>query len=104
MPKTYPMYIENIGDDEYQLMSRGHHDVHNFMGKVRADGYNWPLGMPRHTWFRVMPVDGGESSAYIEATAGGRGAFPVTCVTEGYGEEAYEAILKSESALVAMLR
>ncbi|KVD52493.1 hypothetical protein WM11_25760 [Burkholderia ubonensis] len=48
MPKTYPLDIQNVGDDTYIVMSKGHHDVHEFMRQVRADGFDWPLGMPKH--------------------------------------------------------
>ena len=47
MAKAYPLEIENVGGDVYVLLSRGHHDIHEFMSKVREEGYDWPLGFPK---------------------------------------------------------
>lgn len=92
--KAYPMKVENIGDDSYKLMSRGHHDPNEFMREVRSAGYNWPLGMPQHTWFKTIPDRSGECSCiFIEVLAGTRGAFPVTFATEAYGEDQYEVLV-----------
>ena len=89
--KTYPLEIENIGDDTYRLMSRGHHDPAEFMRKVRED-YDWPMGMPIHLWFRAVPDASGECICrYVEARPGGRGVFPVTYAHEAYGQDTYEA-------------
>lgn len=90
--RAYPLDIENIGDDTYTLMSRGHHDPAEFMRQVRADGYDWPLGMPRHIWLRCIPPPAGYSTWYVEANAGARGAFPATQCWEAYNENTYEAI------------
>ncbi len=89
MAKDYPLSIENIGEDEYRLMSRGHHDFDVFMACVRETGYDWSLGMPEHIWFRAVP--GEEGTRYLDAQPGSRGAFPVTYVAEAYGEDQYEA-------------
>ena len=29
--RRYPLSVENVGEDTYILMSKGHHDVHEFM-------------------------------------------------------------------------
>lgn len=88
-----PDDIENIGDDTYRLMARGHHDVHAFMRAAREAGYDWPLGMPRHIWFRAVPDNTGNCTCrYYEAKPHARGAFAVTYVHEAYGEDSYEAL------------
>ncbi|WP_157683063.1 hypothetical protein [Burkholderia ubonensis] len=77
MAKDYPIEIENVGDETYIVMSRGHHDVHEFMRQVRADGYSWPLGMPQHVWMRAVPSrDPFVICRYVESSEGARGAFP----------------------------
>ena len=92
--RHYPLNVENVGEDTYILMSRGHHDVHEFMRAVRADGYTWPLGMPTHEWMRAIPApaNSGYRCLYVEAKPGSRGAFPATYVREAWGEDRYEAL------------
>lgn len=89
--KTYPLDIENVGGDEYIVMSRGHHDIHEFMKAVR-EHYSWPLGVPEHRWAKVVPDSTGERGylfAFVSEDV--RGAFPVTYSWEAYGDDAYEA-------------
>ena len=90
--RRYPLDVENVGEDTYILMSKGHHDVHEFMRAVRAD-YSWPLGMPTHEWMRAIPApaNSGYRCLYVEAKPGARGAFPATYVREAWGEDSYEA-------------
>lgn len=89
--KVYPLSIQNVGGDEYIVMSRGHHDIHDFMKAVRAH-YQWPLGVPEHRWAKVTPDPTGECSfLYHFVEEGTRGSFPVTYSWEAYGEDAYEA-------------
>jgi len=90
--RRYPLDVENVGEDTYILMSKGHHDVHEFMRAVRAD-YSWPLGMPTHEWMRAIPApaNSGYRCLYVEAKPGSRGAFPATYVREAWGEDSYEA-------------
>lgn len=90
--RDYPLDLENVGGDVYSLMSRGHHDPHEFMRQVRADGYTWPLGMPKHIWLRSVRPPQGYSTWYVEASGPGRGAFPATQCWEEYSEDTYEAI------------
>lgn len=92
MTRIYPLEIENVGTDIYTLMSRGHHDLDAFMRQVRADGYEWPLGMPKHIWLRCIPPSDGYVTWYVEAQAGARGAFPATQCWESQGSDTYEAI------------
>lgn len=91
--KTYPLKIENVGNDVYMLLSRGHHDIHVFMGQVRADGFDWPLGVPEHCWMKTVPDNTGEYAArYCIVKAGTPGAWPATQVMEAYGEDRYESL------------
>lgn len=93
--KTYPLSIDSVGSDEYIVMSRGHHDIHDFMKAVRADGYEYPLGVPVHRWAKFTPDPTGEfSRRYHFVKEGTRGAFPVTYAWEAYGEERYEDVFK----------
>jgi hypothetical protein len=96
--RTYPLEIENIGVDIYTLMSRGHHDPEAFMRQVRADGYEWPLGMPKHIWLRCIPPPDGYVTWYVEAMEGARGAFPATQCWESQGSDTYEAIMAARAA------
>ncbi len=99
MIKKYPLDIENVGEEIYTLLSKVHHDPHEFMRQVRADGYEWPLGMPKHIWLRCIPPRPGYKTCYVEAAQGTRGAFPATQVWEAWGDDSYEAILKNEAVL-----
>ncbi len=90
--KVYPLEIENVGEDVYCLMSRGHHDPHEFMRKVREDGYEWNLGIPEHRYYRAVPSrDPYTRCIYVEGEPGERGVFPVTVADEAYGECIYIA-------------
>lgn len=91
--RTYPLEIENAGSDTYIVMSRGHHDPHVFMAKVREDGYPWPLGMPTHHWVKKVPCNTGEYDfLYVFVQKGTRGAFPATYSHEAHHDETYEAL------------
>jgi hypothetical protein len=72
----YPLVIENIGEERYTLMSRGHHEFEAFMAAVRKD-YSWQLSDPRHLWFKTLP-----NRRYVEVSKDARGAWPVTYVSE----------------------
>lgn len=92
MSKTYELDIENIGEDVYTLISRGHHDIHEFMRQVRADGYSWPLGVPKHLWMKTRPSHDPSYNCFYDAVPEGtRGAWPATYVEEAWNEDAYEA-------------
>lgn len=91
--KDYPLVIENIGEDVYILISRGHHDPHAFMAEVRAQGYSWPLGMPKHIWMKTRPSrDPGYRCFYDVVPVGTRGAWPATHVREAWHGDSYEAL------------
>lgn len=96
MSKSYPLEIENVGEDVYILMSKGHHDPHEFMAAVRAQGYDWPLGLPTQNWVKTAPSrDVAYSCWYHLVPDGTRGAFPATYVHEAHGESRYEAVVKA---------
>ncbi len=91
--KRYPLEIVNAGEDTYIVMSKGHHDPHEFMRAVRAEGYDWPLGMPEHKWVRAVPTkEAYRTSNYVFTEPHARGAFPVTYAWEDYNEHSYEAL------------
>lgn len=88
--KEYPLQIENVGEDTYILMSRGHHDIHEFMKEVR-EHYNWPLGVPKHLYVKAIPDNtGSRTCSYVFVDENTRGCFPVTYTWEAYGEYSYE--------------
>jgi hypothetical protein len=91
MSKKYPLEIENIGGDECVLISKGHHDIHDFMKQVRGDGYDWPLGIPAHCYMKTVPTkEEGFICRYEPVTKSTRGAWPCTIVQEDYGDRCYE--------------
>jgi hypothetical protein len=97
--REHPLEIKNVGEDNYILMSKGHHCPHEFMRAVRSDGYEWPLGMPEHKWIRAIPApkNSGYSCLYVEAIPESRGAFPATYAYEAYGDERYETLIAGQS-------
>lgn len=89
---SYPLDIENVGDDTYIVMSRGHHDPHAFMRAVREAGYDWPLGVPTHHWVKATPCRCGQHTKhYALLDKPVRGAFPATYAHEAYYDDRYEA-------------
>ena len=90
--KKYPLEIENVGHDDYVVMSKGHHDPDQFMAAVRSAGYGWPLGKPEHRWVKSIPDSSGKfHSNYVFVDESVRGAWPATYSWEAYGEEQYVA-------------
>lgn len=95
--EKYSLVIENIGEDIYTLLSRGHHDIHEFMREVRKE-YDWPLGMPQHLWMKTVPSKQPYYKVwYHPATKETRGAWPCTYVSEAYNEDCYEALVALKS-------
>ena len=89
----YSLDIENVGGDYYIVMSRGHHDIHEFMKKVREDGYDWPLGVPKHVYVKQVPANkhSNFSCLYQLFETPKAGRFPATYSWEAYGDDRYEA-------------
>ena len=91
MGKEYPLDIQNVGEDVYQLMSKGHHDPDEFMKQVKDDGYDWPLGNPAHVWVKTVPSRNPDHTCfYCFVEKGTRGAWPATYTQEAYGNEQYK--------------
>lgn len=92
MSKQYALEPFSIGEDTYCVISRGHHDIHDFMRKVRED-YLWPLGVPEHIWMKTCPPprNSDYSCWYEPVPQGTRGAWPCTYVSEAYDKDMYEA-------------
>lgn len=65
------------------------------MKAVRADGYEYPLGVPEHRWAKVVPDSTGEyRHLFVFVEEGTRGAIPVTYAWETYGKGVYEEVFK----------
>lgn len=93
MAKQYPLKVENVGNDTYQVMSKGHHEPLSFMVAVRAAGYDWPLGQPSHVYFKAFPNGRGETS-YSYASQETSGAFPATITVEAYGSDRFADMIQ----------
>ena len=46
--KTHPLEIESVGSDTYIVMSRGHHNLDEFMREAVKQYPDWQLGGPVH--------------------------------------------------------
>lgn len=87
MAKSYPLDIQNVGDDTYIVMSKGHHDPDEFMRAVREAGYDWPLGKPEHKWVKATPCPpscGEHTCHYTIEDEHRPGRFPATYAWEHY--------------------
>lgn len=85
--KEYPLELENIGEDSYCLMSRGHHNLDAFMEKVSEEYPSWKMGKPEHTYFKVVPDKTGEYSVwYTQVPKETKGCIPVTVTDEAHGD------------------
>lgn len=89
MVKGYPLEVENVGGDTYIVMSKGHHDLDEFMKAVQ-ESWDWPLGKPEHVWIKSTPnnIDGGTIFHVVEESV--RGSFPATYSWEAYGDDRYK--------------
>jgi hypothetical protein len=87
--KKYKLEVENIGGDDYVLMSRGHHNFKDFMKEVKKVYKTWPMGKPYHSYFKVIPYCGNYAYLYIPCDKNTRGCFPVTVTEESYGDDLY---------------
>lgn len=86
--KQYPLSVQSVGDDTYIVMSKGHHDLSEFMREVAVHYGDWPLGDPEHVWMRTVPQRDG-TCIYSPAEPNARGAWPATYCWERYGEDRY---------------
>ncbi|GAB0154596.1 hypothetical protein [Marinobacterium sp. BA1] len=87
--KQHPLKIENWGTNTYIVGSKGHHNIDEFMAKVREFGYDWPLGKPTHEWLKAVPNNTEGGVIYAVCMQSTRGAFPATVAREAYGKEQY---------------
>lgn len=84
MPKEkYPLDVESVGDDTYIVMSRGHHDLDEFMKAVVEHYGDWNLGGAKQVWIKTTPMPGGRRYSLVDEST--RGAWPATYCWE-YGE------------------
>ena len=87
MSQKSPLEIESVGSDTYIVMSRGHHDLAEFMRAAIEQYPDWSLGGPIHKWCKSVPDRSGEfSMRYAFVPEGTRGAWPATYCWE-YGED-----------------
>lgn len=84
MPKSqYPLHVESVGSDTYIVMSRGHHDLGEFMAAVNKDYEDWKLRDPEHKWCKTVPDRSGQLNCrYVFVEPGTRGAWPATYAWE----------------------
>lgn len=91
MSKRYALKIENVGEDVYILMSRGHHDSERFMEACHAAYPTWPMGHPVRTYWKSVPTRrDGYKCIYSEVEPTVLGAFPVTVSYEDYSEDRWK--------------
>lgn len=87
----YPLLIKNVGEDDYILMSKGHHDFNEFMAACKEAYSAWPMGRPEHKWVKAVPTRReGYLCIYSECEPRTRGSFPATYCYEAYGEEKWK--------------
>ncbi|HCE6019379.1 TPA: hypothetical protein NI644_001924 [Pseudomonas aeruginosa] len=80
----HPLSPISVGDETYIVMSRGHHDLTEFMRAATNAYPDWQLGGPAHMWCKTTPCkDGWRYNLVKEGT---RGAWPATYCWE-YGED-----------------
>lgn len=81
--RAYPLEIKSVGDDTYIVMSRGDHDLDQFMDEVIKDYRDWNLGGAKQVWIKTTPMNGGWRYSLVDQSV--RGAWPATYCWE-YGE------------------
>ncbi|WP_447651036.1 hypothetical protein [Pseudomonas abietaniphila] len=85
--KNYPLEVESAGTDTYIVMSKGHHDLEEFMAKAVEEFEGWFLGGPKHMWCKSVPDRSGEfDTRYVFVEPDTRGAWPATYCWE-FGED-----------------
>lgn len=83
--RKYPLNVESVGGDTYIVMSRGHHDLKEFM-QAAVDQYSgWRLGGPEQVWCKTTPLRGENGVRYNFVNESTRGAWPATYCWE-YGD------------------
>lgn len=85
--RRYPLEVQCLyTDDTKTLMSKGHHDVDEFLHAC-AEWNGGPLirwgGKVRHGWGRTVPDRTGQYHfLMLPATPHARGAYPVTTIID----------------------
>lgn len=82
--RNYPLEVESVGDDTYIVMSRGHHDLSEFMREAVEEFPGWALGGPQQVWCKTTPAPGGWRYSFVDESV--RGAWPATYCWE-YAED-----------------
>ncbi|MFG8317771.1 hypothetical protein ACEOPL_26615 [Pseudomonas aeruginosa] len=80
----HPLSPISVGDDTYIVMSRGHHDLTEFMRAATNAYPYWQLGGPAHMWCKTTPCKDGWRYNFVKE--GTRGAWPATYCWE-YGAD-----------------
>ena len=84
--KSYPLDLINAGEDSYQLMSLGHHDIAEFGRVVLKEHPRWSMSIPEHGWYVRAPKPG-YSSYYYPCEKDHPKAVPMTFCREDYSED-----------------
>lgn len=98
--KQYPLELENWGDDQYLVVSRGHHDLEVFKQKVNEEFDSWGdfFEVAYHSYFKAIPSKSPYSTCYYTpCSKNTRGAFPATVAQEGWTQAATDANFKEQS-------
>lgn len=82
--KTYPLSIENWGDDSYMLISKGHHNIEQFKAECKKE-YEHIAEYLEHcdcpceqAWYKRIPSKEYAGGYNVPVEKGTRGAFPAT--------------------------
>lgn len=84
MKKTYPLHVENWGDDHYMLVSKGHHDIAEFKEKSLEEYESIAESLTHsecpceHLWYKRIPQKDGYTAYNVPVPEGTRGCFPAT--------------------------
>lgn len=93
MPEEkYPLEVESVGSDTYIVMSKGHHDLTEFMTEAVKQYPGWFLGGAEHVWCKTVPSKGQSWFHFVAPST--RGAWPATYCWEYAGD--YEEWMKRE--------
>lgn len=90
--KNYPLDLRSVGEDTYIVMSKGHHDIQEFMRQAVTEYPSYALGGPEHVWVKTVPGRGTYDCFYHIVPQGTRGAWPATyCWEYADGYQEYNA-------------
>ena len=96
MPEEkYPLEVESVGSDTYIVMSKGHHDLTEFMTVAVKQYPSWFLGGAEHVWCKTTLRPDGSWYHFVEP--GTRGAWPANYCWEYAGD--YKEWMNKEVAV-----